>query len=147
MSNPPTPSAAESVASLEKSLKIPTGLATRLGVIGTAGLAVAALIAAILTGNHSADTQTALIGAVATLVTTMIGRYAQATALARDIPSPKQLADASGEADVLGDLISSLPDSPATHEVPEPTALTQVYGAGEPPADPPVLPGDPAAGR
>lgn len=59
---------------------IPVGLSTRLGLIATAVLAVAALVAAVLNGDHTTETITALIGAVITLVTVLQGRYGQAQA-------------------------------------------------------------------
>jgi hypothetical protein len=66
---------------------IPLGFASKLGVYSAAVLAIAALVTAVLNGDHSAETLTALAGAVITLATTLAGRFAQAYAIYRDSPS------------------------------------------------------------
>ena len=87
--------------------KIPEGLATKLGKYGTfASLALAALVE--LADIHlDEETRTFLYGAFGLLVTTMLGRYAQATAQQRDTPSPMQMNDFSGEQDL--DLVDEVP--------------------------------------
>jgi hypothetical protein len=62
---------------------IPVGLGTKLGALGTLALGVAALVAAVLDGDHSQETLVALAGAVITLCTTIAGRFAQAAAIYR----------------------------------------------------------------
>lgn len=62
---------------------IPVGLGTKLGTLGTALLAVVAAGTAVLNGDHTIETITALAGAVAVLVTTIEGRYRQAAAIYR----------------------------------------------------------------
>ena len=67
---------------------IPAGLATRLGAIGTLTLGVVALVTAVINGDHTSETVTALAGAVATLVATIYGRMQQAAAIYRSDPTP-----------------------------------------------------------
>lgn len=61
---------------------VPVGATTKIGAAGAAVLALAAGVAAVLSGDLSPETITALGGAVVTLVTVLAGRYAQATAIA-----------------------------------------------------------------
>jgi hypothetical protein len=71
-------------------VSIPKGLATQLGVYGTAVLAIAALVSAVLNGDHTPETLTALATATIVLATTIYGRMKQAAAVYRDAPSPLQ---------------------------------------------------------
>ncbi|HEY6758265.1 MAG TPA: hypothetical protein VI318_02200 [Baekduia sp.] len=61
---------------------VPVGTTTKIGAAGAAVLALAAGVAAVVNGDLSTETITALVGAVVTLVTVLAGRYAQATAIA-----------------------------------------------------------------
>jgi hypothetical protein len=88
--------------------RIPVGLATKLGVYSASVLGIVALITAVLNGDYTEETLMALAGAVITLVTTLIGRFAQAYAILRDSPSPLQ-----GAADAL-DAINAPVDNPST---------------------------------
>lgn len=72
------------------SLAVPVGLATKLGVYGTSVLAIVALVTAVLDGDHTPETLTALGTAAVVLATTVYGRMVQAAALLRDAPSPLQ---------------------------------------------------------
>jgi hypothetical protein len=75
---------------------ITNGIATKLGLAGTAILSLVALIQPLLdlTGRQAADgsshyaTLAAIVGAV-----TIIGRMLQAAAQERDAPSPAQLSE------------------------------------------------------
>ena len=66
---------------------IPVGLATQLGGLGTLVLAVVALVTAVLNGDHTPETISALAGAVIILATTVIGRMNQAAAVYRANPT------------------------------------------------------------
>lgn len=90
---------------------IPVGLATQLGKLGVAAFGVVALVAAVLHGDHSEETITALIGAIATLLTLMGGRYAQAAAALRDAPSLRQ-SGSNGSLD-FPDELEPADDAPA----------------------------------
>jgi hypothetical protein len=59
---------------------IPVGLATKLGQIITAIFLAVALVSAVLDGDHSEATVTAMILSVVSAVSLMLGRYAQAVA-------------------------------------------------------------------
>jgi hypothetical protein len=61
---------------------VPVGTTTKVGAAGAAVLALGAGVAAVVNGDLSTETITALVGAVVTLVTVLAGRYAQATAIA-----------------------------------------------------------------
>lgn len=69
---------------------IPIGLASKLGVYGTSVLAIVALVTAVLDGDHTPETLTALATATIVLATTIYGRMKQAAAMYRDAPSPLQ---------------------------------------------------------
>lgn len=72
------------------SFAVPVGIATKLGVYGTSVLAIVALVTAVLDGDHTPETLTALATATIVLATTIYGRMVQAAALLRDAPSPLQ---------------------------------------------------------
>jgi hypothetical protein len=57
---------------------IPVGLATRVGAVVGAGFTLVGLVTAVLDGDHSQETITAMILAAVAFVTLMSGRYAQA---------------------------------------------------------------------
>jgi hypothetical protein len=65
---------------------IPVGLGTTLGALGTMILGVAALVSAVLGGDHTAETLGALASAAVVLVATIAGRFAQAYAIYRSLP-------------------------------------------------------------
>jgi hypothetical protein len=68
---------------------VPVGLTTKLGVAVTAALGLVAGLTAVLNGDTSTETTTALGGAIATLVTVLAGRYAQAAVgVATTPPAP-----------------------------------------------------------
>lgn len=69
---------------------IPVGFASKLGVYGTSILAIVALVTAVLDGDHTPETITALVTATIVLATTVYGRMKQAAAVYRDAPSPLQ---------------------------------------------------------
>jgi hypothetical protein len=69
---------------------IPSGLSTQLGVYGTSVMAIVALITAVLNGDHTLETLTALVTATILLSTTIYGRMRQAAAVYRDASSPIQ---------------------------------------------------------
>ena len=69
---------------------IPVGLSTSLGVLGTMVLGVVGLVTAVLNGDHTSETITALVTATLVLATTIYGRMHQAAAVYRDAPSPMQ---------------------------------------------------------
>lgn len=74
----------------EQNTAIPVGLATKLGVYGTSVLAIVGLVTAVLDGDHTPETLTALATATIVLATTIYGRMKQAAAMLRDAPSPLQ---------------------------------------------------------
>lgn len=63
--------------------EIPKGLATTVGQVVGAAFALIALVTAVLDGDHSQETITALILSAVTFITLMAGRFAQAAAWAR----------------------------------------------------------------
>lgn len=69
---------------------VPIGLATKLGVWGTSVLAIVALATAVIDGDHTPETITALVTATIVLATTIYGRMKQAAAAYRDAPSSLQ---------------------------------------------------------
>lgn len=71
-------------------MNIPVGLATKLGVYGTSVLAIVALATAVMNGDHTVETLTALSTATIVLCTTIYGRMKQAAALLLNAPSPLQ---------------------------------------------------------
>jgi hypothetical protein len=77
-----------------RNLNIPIGFASKLGVYSASVLAIAALVTAVLNGDHSEATLTTLAGAVITLVTTLAGRFAQAYAILRSDQSIQGAVDA-----------------------------------------------------
>lgn len=62
---------------------IPVGLATKLGQAGIAAFVLLGIITSILDGDHTPETIWSIVGALATLLTLMGGRYAQAAAQLR----------------------------------------------------------------
>jgi len=86
---------------------IPIGFATKLGVYGTSVLAIVALVTAVLNGDHTPETLTALGTATVVLATTIYGRMKQAAAVYRDAPSPLQ-----GAQDAIGVLNTPLDPAP-----------------------------------
>jgi hypothetical protein len=81
---------------------VPVGLATMIG-LPTAGLAAAVGgVAALAGGDHSAATLVSIGSATVLVATWMAGRFAQACALLRDTPSPRQLALGHGVAPATG---------------------------------------------
>ena len=74
---------------------VPVGWTSLLGVYSTAALAIVALVAAILNGDHSQETLLALAGAVITLVSTLAGRFAQAVAIYRAKPGLGSIVEAA----------------------------------------------------
>lgn len=94
---------------------IPVGFTTKLGLIVAGVSGVAALVSAIIAGDHTEETIGALVAAVIALYKVLDGRYNQATAavvtappvdvVVQDIPSDAALA-----AEFEGDA----PDLPGT---------------------------------
>jgi hypothetical protein len=78
---PDTPPVAPGVISDQPSV----GLGTQAGLVATAILGIAAIVTAILNGDHSTETVASLAGAVVTLCTTIGGRMAQAAAALRAV--------------------------------------------------------------
>ena len=74
----------------QRSLTVPVGLATKLGVYGTSVLAIVALVTAVLEGDYTPETLTALATASIVLATTIYGRMKQAAAVLQNAPSPLQ---------------------------------------------------------
>lgn len=116
MSFTPAPAGPEAV---DTGAVIPEGPASKLGKLAAAALAIAALVAAVLNGDHTPETLVALGGAVATLVTYMGGRYAQAAALLRDAPSPARPVAVGGVA-LSGELVE--PPAPVVVNVGPPAS-------------------------
>jgi hypothetical protein len=73
-----------------KGFTVPVGLATKMGVYGTSVLAIVALVTAVIDGDHTPETLTALATATIVLATTIYGRMVQAAAVFRDAQSPLQ---------------------------------------------------------
>lgn len=71
--------------------EIPQGLGSQIGKAVGAAFALIALVTAVLQGDHSQETITAMILSAVTFATLMAGRFAQAYALLRDAPSPQQV--------------------------------------------------------
>jgi hypothetical protein len=69
---------------------VPIGLSTQLGVYGTSVLAIVALVSAVLDGDHTLETLTALATATILLATTIYGRMKQASAVYHNATSPFQ---------------------------------------------------------
>lgn len=72
---------------------ITEGLATKGMKLIVPLLAIVAGISAVLEGDHSDVTITALAGAIATFISIAFGRQLQSAAALRDAPSPRQLED------------------------------------------------------
>lgn len=73
---------------------IPLGITSQV-LLGTMSLSTAVgVVYGFLNGDHSMETIGAFIVGITTLVTWAAGRFAQATALYRDAPSPLQGATA-----------------------------------------------------
>jgi ABC-type transport system involved in cytochrome bd biosynthesis fused ATPase/permease subunit len=70
------------------SFKVPIGPSTKMGVYGTSVLAVVALVTAVLDGDHTPETMTALFTATFLLATTIYGRMKQAAAVYHNAPTP-----------------------------------------------------------
>lgn len=92
---------------------IPIGFASKLGVYGTSVLAIVALVTAVLDGDHTPETLTALATATIVLATTIYGRMKQAAAMFRDAPSPLQ-----GAVEALG-VVNAPLDPPSDPLPPE----------------------------
>lgn len=75
---------AEATATVKVQTDISKGLATQIGQAVGAAFALIALVTAVLDGDYSQETITALILSAVTFVTLMAGRFAQAYALLRD---------------------------------------------------------------
>jgi hypothetical protein len=93
--NPPSSPPAEPVIS--------QGLATRVGQVSGAVFGLVALITAVLDGDHTAETITALVLSALSLLTLMAGRYAQAYAIDRDAPAPQAVEEADPYDDDFSD--------------------------------------------
>src|SRR3954470_21450362 len=91
---------------------VPVGIATKLGVYGTSVLAIVALVTAVLDGDHTPETLTALATATIVLATTIYGRMVQAAALLRNAPSPLQGLQSA--ADVLNAPLGQKPPEEGT---------------------------------
>lgn len=74
----------------QNAFTVPVGLATKLGVYGTSVLAIVALVSAVIDGDHTPETLTALATATIVLATTIYGRMKQAAAVLLHSPSPLQ---------------------------------------------------------
>ena len=118
---------------------IPEGLATKLGKYGALASAVLAALAAIFDVELNAETLAAFVGSIVLLVTTMAGRFAQATALYRD--SPKDILE------TLVDYADEFEDDVEDQAPPSDEELKNVY-KGDPPEDPaaPEIPASSALG-
>ena len=117
------------------SQSVPKGLATIVGQVVAAVFGLIALAGAVLKGDHSEQTVTALILAAVTVWTLMAGRYAQAYALLKGAISPDQINDHSGEGDD--------PNAGAVVPVdqgPSDADLGKEYPNGPEPVDTPVVP-------
>jgi hypothetical protein len=69
---------------------VPVGLATKMGVYGTSVLAIVALVTAVIDGDHTPETLTALATATIVLATTIYGRMKQAASILQHAPVPLQ---------------------------------------------------------
>lgn len=105
--------------------KIPEGLATQLGKYVPLGLALLAMVTEIFGINLSEDTLKVLGAALAPLLLTQAGRYAQGYAQQRDALSPAQ-DDLVDELDEIDDLVGAA-------EVPDEETLTTDF-----PEEPPT---------
>jgi hypothetical protein len=94
---------------------ISIGLGTKLGALGTTILGVAALVSAVLGGDHTAETIGALASAAIVLVATIAGRFAQAYAIYRNLPaSPPSPVGTTYQPSKSSDDVGSLNDPLAT---------------------------------
>lgn len=75
----------------KKQQEIPVGIGTSLGVLGAMVSGVAALVASVWSGDHTAETIGALASAVFVLAVTIAGRFAQAYAIYRSKVDPDQI--------------------------------------------------------
>lgn len=115
---------------------IPEGLATKLGKYGALVAAVLAALAGIFDVELNTETLAAFAGSIVLLVTTMAGRFAQATALYRD--SPKDILE------TLVDYADEFEDD-VEETAPTDEELNTVY-EGDPPEDPAEVPTSSALG-
>lgn len=108
--------------------EISKGLATKVGLIGTALLAIVAAVQPFLEGDHSNDAEFWAALATATAVATILGRMLQGAAALRDAPSPMQVYEEP-------DFIEDVPEPVGTTHMPMPSEgeLTADYGE-DPPA-------------
>lgn len=125
---------------------IPIGFSTRVAQVVGAIFGLIALVTAVLDGDHSEETITALILAAVTVVTMLAGRYAQA--VAAYLADFFQVDDASGEPDVPSDeeLKARYPGSPPPQDPPSAAGVGE-WREGDPIAPPGLTdpPRDPAA--
>ena len=114
-----------------KGVNVPSGLATKFGLAGTAILAFVAAFGSVLDGFGAEKSEDFATMATAVGIATILGRMLQAAAAMRDAPSPAQ-NDVSGELDVPEGDISLHPDSGGTGTGGE-------VAAEAPPVQPPGL--------
>lgn len=105
---------------------IPEGLATKLGKYGAVLAIVLGVLAEVFDVEINTESIAAFGGSIVLLVTTMVGRYAQAAALYRDSPRDF-LGTLLDMADEFEDTIE--PDDPAPTEA----DLKTVYEGDPPP--------------
>lgn len=107
---------------------IPEGLATKLGKLLIAAFAVTALVTAVLDGDHTPETLMALGGSIATAITLILGRSAQAYAIYRDAPAVGAQSAPSEE-----ELVEDFPEDPPEQEPQEPTSSAMGTDPDRPP--------------
>lgn len=114
-------------------VEIPVGLGTKLGIgTGVIGTFIAALTA-VLHGDHTPVTITALVIAALAVIRTIDGRMQQATAALKDAPSAKQLL---GDARPLAEKVLAALEDEAASLVPPDAHLDTLYNGDPPPNDP-----------
>lgn len=99
---------------------IPVGFATKLGVIVSGLFGIAALVSAIINGDHTEETIAALAAAVVALYKVLDGRYNQATAVA-ETATPTDVVvtnvaadDIPSDAELAAEFEGDAPDLPGT---------------------------------
>lgn len=120
---------------------VPVGLGTQVGLAAAAAQFAACVLTVFLDGDHSQETILTLVTATVTLVTVLVGRFAQAYAMLRDarqaaaptvvvnapvIPAPADPnpepsdPDLTDEGDPLGTDTDLVPDTREVDAPPEP---------------------------
>jgi hypothetical protein len=103
--------------------QIPVGLATKLGTVAGAAAALAALVSAVLEGDHTPETLGALAAATIAVYKVMAGRYDQAIRQQRQAPLtfPGPMTPSAAASGSTSELTWSVGDiRPEEEDEPEP---------------------------